>query len=381
MYSEDDKKQLLHNLDIEVRHRTTQFREWLNDCLDNFNIHQEGHVSRIPKQVRSLTMREFCTKYNGNVQLALRGVQKERLAALGEDNQEVDRTARKRKWVASQEEDKVSKNARLTSPVKKAPAQRPRPLATPGKSTTRPPFSTGTRRGPTSPAKPSTSSTTATSQPRSRVPSSSTFNPVLPTKTPGYPPRLPRKDENMIVSVNGSPLANPFCDAPPSHPAPPTLRRTNSSISIRRDPSFLVNSTTSTGLHFRSQSQASSRPHSSTSTHVNSTSHSRSNSEITLASPTDPFTKFQFPLSKDKEKYKDDSLDESTTTKTPLQKSKSTYTVTLSTYDGHLLEFDPLLTSPGELDSLEGISDEAKRQAKEEMARLVRAAMNKWKIG
>ena len=54
--------------------------------------------------------------------------------------------------------------------------------------------------------------------------------------------------------------------------------------------------------------------------------------------------------------------------------------VTIPTKDGHLLEFDPLQTSPGTLDALEGITDSAKKQAKEDMARLVQTAMAKWKI-
>lgn len=60
---------------------------------------------RIPKQVRSMTMREFGEKYNGNVQAALRGYQKERLIAAGADATlgEIDKNTRKRKWVASQE--------------------------------------------------------------------------------------------------------------------------------------------------------------------------------------------------------------------------------------------------------------------------------------
>lgn len=62
---------------------------------------------RIPKQVRGMTMRAFGQKYEGNVQLALRGFQKERLAAAGGDATlgEIDKSMRKRKWVASQEAD------------------------------------------------------------------------------------------------------------------------------------------------------------------------------------------------------------------------------------------------------------------------------------
>lgn len=52
-------------------------------------------------------MREFGEKYQGNLQSALRGYQKERLAAAGINGStdEIDRSERKRKWVASHEVD------------------------------------------------------------------------------------------------------------------------------------------------------------------------------------------------------------------------------------------------------------------------------------
>ena len=92
-------------ISITVAHRTRQFESWLADRLENFNMHQEGQVSRIPKQVRNMKMREFGEKYNGNVQAALRGFQKEKFVATGGEGTlgELDKDARKRKWVASQE--------------------------------------------------------------------------------------------------------------------------------------------------------------------------------------------------------------------------------------------------------------------------------------
>ena len=62
-------------------------------------------MSRIPKQVRGMLMRDFGDKYGGNVQLALRGFQKEKLAAAGGDSSftEIDKSMRKRKWVANHE--------------------------------------------------------------------------------------------------------------------------------------------------------------------------------------------------------------------------------------------------------------------------------------
>lgn len=45
-----------------------------------------------------------------------------------------------------------------------------------------------------------------------------------------------------------------------------------------------------------------------------------------------------------------------------------------------MLEFDPLQASPGSIDALNGITESAKKQAKQEMSRLVQTAVDKWKI-
>lgn len=45
-------------------------------------------------------MRDFSSKYDGDIQAALRGLQREK---MGGDVTEIDKTTRKRKWVASQE--------------------------------------------------------------------------------------------------------------------------------------------------------------------------------------------------------------------------------------------------------------------------------------
>jgi len=54
--------------------------------------------------------------------------------------------------------------------------------------------------------------------------------------------------------------------------------------------------------------------------------------------------------------------------------------VTVPTVDGFFLEFNPLLVSPGALSELEGITEDAKKQAREEMVRLVKEAVSKWTI-
>lgn len=54
--------------------------------------------------------------------------------------------------------------------------------------------------------------------------------------------------------------------------------------------------------------------------------------------------------------------------------------LSVQTKDGHVLEFNPLQTTPDELDALEGITDSAKKQAKEDMARLIQVTMQRWKL-
>ncbi|KAJ3910681.1 hypothetical protein F5879DRAFT_4856 [Lentinula edodes] len=405
-YTDEEKKQLLINLDIEVQHRTRQFRSWLEDQLEGFKIHQENTISRIPKPVRTITMKEFGEKYHGNPVIAVTGSQKEKLAAqVGDGLGEIDKTERKRKWMAIQEtrdgddgeSSRNSKSARLTSyisPKKKGgtstgpgTAQRARLLASgekapgrprapmdripgsPSPQKVKPPFTTSNAHIPRAPSSPSKLPLPGSS--RTRVPSSSTFNPILPAKNPSYPRivhhthtssatyRPPRKDEQML-SLNGSPLANPFWTdglLPPDSRSsgdmgePRTLKRTQSNISIRRDPSFV------SGLPPRADSQSSFYPGTS------SKPHSRNNSDATLAeSTTGPYSGLP-----------------KTSFETPYAPTKK-YMVTISTKDGHILEFDPLQTSPKALDALEGITDSAKKQAREEMGRLVEAAVDKWKI-
>ncbi|PBK74906.1 hypothetical protein ARMSODRAFT_496247 [Armillaria solidipes] len=423
-YSDEEKSQLIANLNLEVAHRTRQLRSWLAGGLENFKIHQEGHVSRIPKQVRGMTMREFGEKYNGNVQAALRGVQREKLASAGNDPAigEIDKNMRKRKWLTSQDQEATAdpsepralKNARLESPQRKpgsstgpGTAQRARLLSgvvkTPGKGRplprvpqspspqkSRPPFNAGPgaafQSKLPSPSKPKSNNPLT----RSRVPSLSTFNPTLPPKTPGYPGskppnsnviRMPRRDESML-SVNGSPLANPFefgmkwakgANGSSEEIAPdasrPALKRTKSNITISRDPSFNTNS-----LHSRSRSQSNLRPSSS---QPSSTTLSRTNSDATLPlSQPSPSHNLFTPTRLQPTPFPKD-LDPPPFQLPTLTRS---YSVTISTKDGHLLEFDPLQASPGSLDALEGISSSAKKQAREEMGRLVQAAVDKWKI-
>jgi hypothetical protein len=251
-----------------------------------------------------------------------------------------------------------------------------------------------------SPAKPArpfqhnpTTAHTSPSKPNraTRPPSLATFNPALP-KTPGFPKthnnthsnarngtttaRIPRRHESML-SVNGSPLANPYelglewfaeggdadddagdasaDGAEGGSERDMDRRKRAKSIIVRRDPSFSLQSAPipmSNGLHSRTTSQSSLFP---------------SSSQSQSSQPFNPHSTPSRPTTNG-------------TTRLPARTGAVTALVTIPTKDGHLLEFDPLQTSPGTLDALEGISDSAKKQAREEMVRLVQAAVNMWKI-
>ncbi|KAF6757484.1 hypothetical protein DFP72DRAFT_891248 [Ephemerocybe angulata] len=396
-YTDDEKRQLLANLDLEVAHRCRQLEAILQDHLENFTIHQEG-------QVRTMTMREFGEKYNGDTQLALRGYQKDRLAAAGADANfgDIDKSMRKRKFLENHEVEKPAARESDSRPLKAAKtipgtpnkmkkpqpsgsAQHgsrfirssskppsmgiPRPLSrlagTPSPEKPRPPFNSSMSYNarapsrPTSPMKPPTTS---------RVPSASKFNPTLPAKTPTYPPsddsttlvRLPRKDENML-SVNGSPLANPYQfglgwfkgveQASEDAEDEEDTDQPSTSRGLKRSKS--------TPLHSRQASQASLF----TSTSQSTSSHTRDPSQATRPAQQSGLNS-AFPLP----------------TSAPTHTRSFSAMVAIPTKDGHLLEFDPLQTSPGALDALEGITASAKKQARIEMGRLVQAAVDKWKI-
>ncbi|EJC98846.1 uncharacterized protein FOMMEDRAFT_148866 [Fomitiporia mediterranea MF3/22] len=373
--SSDEKKQLLANLDLEVQHRARQFEETLAQVLENFKNHHEGQVLRVPKLVRGITMAEFADKYNGDINACLRGLQRERQG--GEPT--LDPASKKRKWKDTDEQpgpedaesSRAPKTARFGSPVKMNAANIIKSRLNKTPSTQRTPRRLYPPLGPNSPSKlPSTrpqsrfmsptkasaSRTASASTTASRVPSSSNFNPAIP-KTPAYP-RLPRKNEN-IMSVNGSPLVLPgnrerdrekdkggvvdTIDEGEEGEVEPHVRQQQTikrqkSITIRRDPTFAMNGDGVGMPRSRSPSRAA---------------HSSSGS----------------------------STSTSTSSSLPsIESNQPSAFMRVPTKDGLVLEFDPLLTTPAELDALEGITESAKKQAREDMTRLVQAALSRWKI-
>lgn len=191
--------------------------------------------------------------------------------------------------------------------------------------------------------------------------------------------RLPRKNESLL-SVNGSPLANPYhfglgwfngaeeeevngrTDGTNAGGQSRQLKRTKSNIIVRRDHSIFTSdsSRTDSQLSFYSTQE---------------TSENQSQEQSQSYSTKPPSYSSQFPHPPTTQAF----IDVQTTPK-PITRSFSAV-VAIPTKDGHLLEFDPLQTSPGALEALEGITDSAKKQARTEMGRLVQAAVDKWKIG
>lgn len=164
-----------------------------------------------------------------------------------------------------------------------------------------------------------------------------------------------------MLSLNGSPLTNPYelglewlaeddtgDGGGRDVPARTTLRRTASNIIIRRDPSSVVASASNTSNTLNYYNQAE-RPR--------STSNSQSQTQLVRS--------------------RSESRPVGSST---IAAASMAARVAFPTRDGHLLEFNPLLTSPGELDKLEGITDSAKKQAKEDMSKLVQAAVAKWTV-
>lgn len=194
-----------------------------------------------------------------------------------------------------------------------------------------------------------------------------------------------------MLSVNGSPLANPYefglgwlkgvemaqmdaeegsYDATDSQHDARMLNRTKSSIIIRRDPSIAFSQN---GLQSRAESQTSFYTAASQS-QATSNSHSRENSQNQPlgSQPQAGLATFRFPS----------TLANIEATPRPPNKHARSFSalVAIPTKDGNFLEFDPLQTSPGALDALEGISNSAKKQAKVEMGRLIQATVDKWRI-
>ncbi len=212
---------------------------------------------------------------------------------------------------------------------------------------------------PVKPGVPKKASSPTKPGPSTRIPSSS-FNPSLPS-APSYP-RLPRQNESLL-SVNGSPLAMPtdFLRYSEEEYDVEVMngKSTGNGKDVGKRSSILIRRDTSQN-HQRADSQASFYSNPLHVSHTPGPQHSRTNSQ-TIQSHSR-------------------SNSQSSIAQSQSATSSQQLLVRVPTKDGHVLEFDPLTTAPEELDALQGITASAKKQAKDDMIRLVHSALAKWKI-
>ncbi len=88
-------------LSLSVDHKTRQFRIALNTMLESFSRRQETEVMRIPKELRSLTMRDLNAQWGGSWSATLQKIkqaalEKERREEKGDDVVEKVEEMRKR---------------------------------------------------------------------------------------------------------------------------------------------------------------------------------------------------------------------------------------------------------------------------------------------
>ncbi|KAG8932559.1 hypothetical protein FRC02_000937 [Tulasnella sp. 418] len=235
-YSPKEKEAILANLDLEVDARRRKFETRLAEDLADFHARHKLLLANIPRVLLTMTVEEFGAKYDGSITKYMEEVTKARLAEGG--MVDIVASARKRKHQSASDHEsgpfKAPKSARKLGP-QPSPTKSAAPFASPSatptasrrffiKNNATPKASQLISR----PRHPTTSQSTisyGSSQPvtssnlspkkvintGTRLPSASSFNPSLPSKAPSYPPE-PRalRDTDTLMSVNGSPVANPW---------------------------------------------------------------------------------------------------------------------------------------------------------------------------
>jgi len=202
-------------------------------------------------------------------------------------------------------------------------------------------------------ARTSPSKISSTPQSSRRPPSSATFNPAISNGVPSYPNR-----DTYTLKHKGNSTWNPHyfgntgellgvreeteCGGSSSGDIKPGIIRVNS-ITVRRQPS-------SVDFHSRLNPTTVRAPPDGQPHHLE---------HLGSTHPIDPPATGSLPA---------------------RQLFPAQVQVTVPTVDGFFLEFNPLLVSPNALNELEGITEDAKKQAREEMVRLVKEAVSKWTI-
>ncbi|KAJ9113878.1 hypothetical protein QFC19_000071 [Naganishia cerealis] len=237
-----EKKSMLDNLDLEVNDRTKSFRSHLDDLLTSFEIRQESAIMCIPKNLRNLSMKEMNELWGGDWSTTLRKLAEKTLENQNQREkekfddaiQQVVDDKRKRKRGGTTRSAETSETE--SGPIRKSTrtqatsaTEKPATLASlaskgkrilsgkKAKATSTTPAVKRSTRGDSilvqnrSVLTPSSTLNT-TSRTRSAVPTSSKFEPPTVTMTPKEPRTL--KENDFILSANGSPVTNPWKGTP-----------------------------------------------------------------------------------------------------------------------------------------------------------------------
>ncbi|KAG8849035.1 hypothetical protein FRB96_000935 [Tulasnella sp. 330] len=241
-FTDEARATLLANFDLEIESRLAKIRGRLAEDLVDFKRRHAQHLNNIPRALRTVTIDTFAIKYEGSIARFME--EQTRVKQAEGLSVDIEASARKRKQPTENAGDGPSKASKAARMAPLSPAKLSAGDATPtarrvipgnaGRTPTskllgtisKARFATGPTQpqlqeqpitGPSRPRIPQPNSrSNSPSKPsliRStfRVPSATEFNPSMPPKTPGYPPRpRPVKDTDVLMSANGSPLANPW---------------------------------------------------------------------------------------------------------------------------------------------------------------------------
>ncbi|CED84146.1 Borealin-like, N-terminal [Phaffia rhodozyma] len=208
----EEKEAILENFDLEVAHRLENFKMLHQTLLDSFLTRQETEIHRIPIEIRRLTVKELGERWStGGMKDVVEGLARYRLKKV----QEAGRLGEERELEAREEGGKRKRTTTTSSQSTTDGRRIKQPRVNPSSNKSPMKFI----RKPTKTSKSHTKTTQSTSTNHPSTSSSAVippscptfqFHPLLPAtpliaRTSGSY-RKPRKDETIVMSLNGSPV-------------------------------------------------------------------------------------------------------------------------------------------------------------------------------
>ncbi|KAK1925385.1 hypothetical protein DB88DRAFT_483752 [Papiliotrema laurentii] len=195
VYSEQEKRSLLENYDLEVEDKTRAFNSALAATLSSFMLRQEAEILKIPRDLRSMTLGQLEAQWGGSWAGTVQRIAREKMEEREREEaaqREKARLEEEAKGKRKRAEDEASASSRTSKNARKDASG----------SNAKIPLSASKRRltSKTPRSKPIAS---GSSSGPSGLPQNHIFNPLLPT-TPGFA-RRPRRNESFF-SANGSPI-------------------------------------------------------------------------------------------------------------------------------------------------------------------------------